>query len=318
MIQLPTLFQIIKEKDNYAQFSIEGLYPGYGVTIGNALRRVLLSSMEGAAVLEVKIKGVEHEFSTIPGVLEDVINICLNLKKLRFKIYTDEPQKATLQAKGKKEIKGGDFEIPSQLELVNKDLHIATLTSKDARLEMEILVGKGIGYEPVEERKKGKVEIGKILLDAVYTPIKRVSYKVENMRVGKRTDFDRLLLEIETDGNISPKESLLKAIEILVNHYQFLRENLQAFKRNEEKKEYFKEKPGEVKEEKNQDFLKIKVEDLDISNRSKNALLNAHLKTVGGILRKKEEDLLAIEGFGKKGIEELKRVLKKMELELKQ
>ena len=317
MIQLPTLFQIIKEKDNYAQFSIEGLYPGYGVTIGNALRRVLLSSMEGAAVLEVKIKGVEHEFSTIPGVLEDVINICLNLKKLRFKIYTDEPQKATLQAKGKKEIKGGDFEIPSQLELVNKDLHIATLTSKDARLEMEILVGKGIGYEPVEERKKGKVEIGKILLDAVYTPIKRVSYKVENMRVGKRTDFDRLLLEIETDGTISPKESLLKAIEILVNHYQFLRENLQAFKRNEEKKEYFKEKPGEVKEEKNQDFLKIKVEDLNISNRSKNALLNAHLKTVGGILRKKEEDLLAIEGFGKKGIEELKRVLKKMKLELK-
>ncbi len=215
MISLPKSFKISEKKDNFISFVVEGLYPGYGVTLGNALRRVLLSSLPGAAITEVKIKGVDHEFSTIPAVLEDVITICLNLKRLRFKIYSEESQKAILKAKGEKEITGNDFELPSQLELVNPEQHIASLTDKKANIEIEILVRKGIGYEPREMRNREKLEIGQLSLDAAYTPIKRVSFDVENMRVGERTDFDRLILNIETDGTIAPEEALLAATDIL-------------------------------------------------------------------------------------------------------
>lgn len=224
MIPLPSSPKIIEKKNNEAIFEIEGLYPGYGVTIGNSLRRVLLSSLPGAAVTQVKIKGIQHEFSTIPGVLEDVITILLNLKQLRFKSFSEDPQKAFLKARGEKKVKGGDFEIPAQLELVNKDLHIATLTDKKAELEMEIQVEKGVGYEPVERRKKGKLEIGVIALDAIFTPVRKVSYQIENMRVGERTDFDRLFLNIETDGTLSPQEALVQASEILVKHFTLFSE----------------------------------------------------------------------------------------------
>jgi len=219
MIPLPLQPKIIEKKGNFARFEIEGLYPGYGVTVGNSLRRVLLSSLPGAAITQMKIKGVPHEFSTIPGVLEDVILIMQNLKQLRFKIFTDEPQKATLKVKGEKEVKGSDFELPAQAELVNKDCHIATLTDKKAELEMEIQIEKGLGYSPREARKKEKLEIGAIPVDAIFTPTKRVSYKIENMRVGERTDFDRLFLEIETDGTISPEEAVFLASDILVKHF---------------------------------------------------------------------------------------------------
>jgi DNA-directed RNA polymerase subunit alpha len=308
MIPLPNPPKIVEEKKNFICFMIEGLYPGYGVTIGNALRRVLLSSMEGAAVIQAKIKGVQHEFSTLPGVLEDVVEICLNLKKMRFKIYSDEPVLATLKIKGEKEVKGSDFKLPSQLELVNKDIHIATLTDKNANLEMEILVKKGIGYEPVEARKKEKLEIGTIALDGVYTPIRNVNYRVENMRVGERTDFNRLFVEIETDGTITPKEAFLKAIEILIKHFSLLFEK--------EKKEE-KKKTKRDKKAKKEDFSKLPIEQLGLSLRTANALSNAHIKTLSGLLRKKEEDLLALEGLGKKGIEEIKKSLKKLGLELK-
>lgn len=220
MIPLPLKPKIIQHKENKATFEIEQLYPGYGVTLGNSLRRVLLSSLEGAAVTQVKIKGVQHEFSTIPGVLEDVILIMLNLKQLRFKIFSTEPQKATLKVKGEKEVKGSDLKVPPQLELVNKDAHIATLTTKSAELDMEILVEKGLGYRPREAAKiKEKTEIGIIPLDAIFTPIRRVGFKVENMRVGERTDYDRLLLEIETDGSITPQEAFSGAAETLFEHY---------------------------------------------------------------------------------------------------
>ena len=224
MIPLPLKPKIIKKEKNKAVFEIEALYPGYGVTIGNSLRRVLLSSLPGAAVTQMKIKGIPHEFSTIPGILEDVIQIMLNLKQLRFKIYTEEPQKATLKVKGEKEVKGSDFEIPAQLELVNKECHIATLTDKKAELEMEIQVEKGIGYSPREARKKGKLEIGNIPLDAIFTPVRRVAFRVENMRVGERTDFDRLFLEVETDGTISPEEAFYQASDILVKHFSLFSE----------------------------------------------------------------------------------------------
>jgi len=222
MIPLPQPVKISEKKDNYVSFIIEGLYPGYGVTLGNALRRVLLSSLEGAAITQVKIKGVDHEFSTISGILEDVITICLNLKKLRFKIYSEEPQKAILKVKGEREITGNDLELPSQLEIVNSEQHIANLTDKKANLEMEILIKKGIGYESKEMRDKDKLGVGELSLDATYTPIKRVSFDVENMRVGERTDFDRLILNIETDGTTTPEKALLGATEILDEHFSLI------------------------------------------------------------------------------------------------
>jgi len=167
----------------------------------------------------MKITGIQHEFSTIPGVLEDVIEIILNLKQLRFKLFTSESQKARLKVKGEKEVKASDFELPSQVEIVNKTAHIATLTAKSAELEMEIQIEKGLGYQPRESRENEKLEIGEISLDSIFTPVKRVSYQVENMRVGKRTDFDRLNLEVETDGQLSPEEAFSQASEILVKHF---------------------------------------------------------------------------------------------------
>ncbi|MDI6591377.1 MAG: DNA-directed RNA polymerase subunit alpha [Patescibacteria group bacterium] len=246
IIPLPLQPKVIEKKGNRAIFEIEALYPGYGVTIGNSLRRVLLSSLPGAAVTQMKIKGVPHEFSTIPGVLEDVISIMLNLKQLRFKIFTDEPQKATLKVKGEKEVKGSDFEFPPQVELVNKNAHIATLTDKKAELEMEIQIGKGLGYQPRESRKKEKLEIGTIPIDSIFTPIKRVAYRIENMRVGERTDFDRLFLEIETDGTITPEEALAEASEILVKHFSLFSESLKKEASSSKKltEKHEKEKKG--------------------------------------------------------------------------
>ena len=237
MIPLPLQPKIIEKKENWARFEIEALYPGYGVTIGNSLRRVLLSSLPGAAVTQMKIKGVPHEFSTIPGVTEDVILIMLNLKQLRFRIYAEEPQKARLIVKGEKEVKASDFELPAQVELVNKDAHIATLTQKSSELDMEIQIEKGIGYLPREAKKKTnapaqeKLEIGVIPLDAVFAPVRRVSYKVENMRVGERTDFDRLFLEIKTDGTYTPEAAFFQASEILVKHFSLFTEALAEVKK---------------------------------------------------------------------------------------
>lgn len=306
MIPLPLKPKLIEKKGNSATFEVEALYPGYGVTIGNTLRRVLLSSLPGAAITSVKIKGVSHEFSTIPGVLEDVVIIMLNLKQLRFKIYSDEPQKAQLKVKGEREVRGADFELPSQVELINKDAKIATITDKKTELEMELLIEKGLGYQPVEKRKKGKSEIGVIPIDAIFTPVKRVSFNIENMRVGERTDFDRLRIEIETDGTITPEKAIGQAAEILVKHFSLIEE---SFKEVEEKPE-IKVAPEET--------LKTKVEDLKISKRTLHALQKNDIKTVGGILRRGEKSLLELEGMGEKGIKEIKKVLKKLNLELKE
>ncbi len=237
MIPLFSKPKVISEKENQAVFEIESLYPGYGVTIGNSLRRVLLSSLPGAAVTKMKIKGnnnvIPHEFSTIPGVFEDVIQIMLNLKKLRFKVFSDEPQQAILKAKGEKDVTGKDFQMPSQLELMNKNEHIASLTDKKADLEIEIEVEKGIGYVPRESRKRGKLGIGEILIDAIYTPVRKVGYQVENMRVGERTDFDKLIMEVQPDGTISPQSAVSQAAQILLDHFSLIN---QSFIEPEEKK----------------------------------------------------------------------------------
>ena len=306
MISYPRPPKVIEKKDNRATFEIEALYPGYGVTIGNSLRRVLLSSLPGAAVTQVKIKGAQHEFSTISGIKDDVMSILLNLKQLRFKIYTDEPQKAVLKVKGEKKVKGSDFELPSQGELVNKNLHITTLTEKSAKLEMEIKIERGVGYLPVERREKEKLEIGVIPLDAIFTPVKRVAYRVENMRVGERTDFDRLILEVETDGTITPEEAFFKTSEVLTKHFSLFGKKFRP-----------KEVPAEEEKRPKKGVKEIKIEDLDVSTRTSNSLSDSNIKTVAGILKKSEKDILELKGIGKKGLKEIKKALKKLGLELK-
>jgi len=238
---------------------IENLYPGYGVTIGNSLRRVLLSSLEGAAITQVKIKGATHEFSTLPGVLEDVVSILLNLKQARFRLYGEEPQKATLKVKGEKEVTCADFEVPASLELITKDLLLAHVTERSAELDMEIQVEKGIGYVPAEERKKEKQEIGSITLDAIFTPIKRVSSKVENMRVGDRTDFNRVTLEIETDGTLTPEEAFFQATEILLKQFEVVKSGVQGVvEANLESLKQAKEVESEKKPKAQTKKLKVK------------------------------------------------------------
>jgi DNA-directed RNA polymerase subunit alpha len=222
MLQLPSEPRLISKTDNRAVFEIAPLYPGYGITVGNTLRRVLISSLEGAAITSVKIKGVDHEFSAIPGVLEDVIEIILNLKKIRFKLFKNEPVVVTLSAKGEGEITAGNIKTTSDVQVINKDQHIATITDKKTELEMEMVIERGIGYVPVEQRKREKLSIGEIAIDGIFTPIKNVNFTVENIRVGGRTDYNKVLLDIETDGSISPEEALKKASQILIDHFTII------------------------------------------------------------------------------------------------
>lgn len=209
----------VSEDDKNGVFEIEGLYTGYGLTIGNALRRVLLSSIPGAAITQVKIKGVGHEFSTIPHVIEDVVEICLNLKKIRFRAFVDEPQILTLKVKGEKEVTAEDIEANSNVEVISKDAHIATISGKSGELDLELTVERGLGYVPVEARKTEKLAIGVIALDAIFTPVIKVSFTVENMRVEDRTDYNLLRLAIETDGSLTPSAALRKSSKILQDHF---------------------------------------------------------------------------------------------------
>ncbi len=209
----------ISEDEKKGIFEIEGLYTGYGLTIGNALRRILLSSIPGAAVTQIKIANVKHEFTTLPGVLEDIIEIIFNLKKVRFGFHADEPQILTVEAKGEKTITAKDIKTSSLVEVINPDAHIATLTDKKAEFKMEITVEKGLGYVPVEERKTEKTPIGVVAIDAVFTPVMKVNFDIENMRVGEHTDYNRLKLAIETDGSITPSEAIRKASNILGDHF---------------------------------------------------------------------------------------------------
>lgn len=231
MIKLPEKPRVILREGNRAVFEIDGLYPGYGITIGNALRRILLSSLEGAAITMLKMKGVSHEFSTIPGVMEDTVDLLLNIKQVRLRLFGDEPQKISLKVKGKRDVTAGDIKTPTQVEVVNTDLHVATLTAKNADFDMEMTVEKGFGYVPVEGRKRGgKLEVGTIAVDAIFTPMRKVSYEVENMRVGDRTDYNRLRLHIETDGTISPESALANSLAVLRDQVQAIEEGLAEIK----------------------------------------------------------------------------------------
>lgn len=252
-IPLPTNLEIKEAKGNKAIAVIEPCYPGYGVTLGNALRRVLLSSIEGAAITAFKVKGASHEFSTLPHVKEDLVEIILNLKKIRLQVFSDEPVKLNLKVKGEKIVTAGDIEKNAQVEIISTDAKILTLTDKNAEIEMEITAFKGRGYVTVEERAKEKIDLGTIIIDAIYSPMVNVGFEVESMRVGEKTDFDRLILKLETDGSINPKDALQKASEILVKHFEFVLNGGKAPKETEEieEKEALteneEEKPAKVK-----------------------------------------------------------------------
>lgn len=318
-IPLPQKPKIILEEGNRAVFEIEGLYPGYGQTIGNSLRRVLLSSIEGAAITSFKIEGVGHEFSTLEGVKEDIVDLTLNLKLMRFRMHEKEPVAITLSASGEKEVWGKDFKAPSQVEIVTPDVHIATLTSKKAKLDIEATVESGLGYVPTEARSKEKVEVGTISIDAAFSPVRHVNYEVENMRVGDRTDYNRLRLHIETDGSINPREALQAAVRILVEQFG---EFAQGF--TEEEKQDSETAPGDSQEktpsvsEGEEEVMKTKLDTLKLSSRTLNALREAGIKTVGGLSRKKESSLQEIGGLGEKGMQEIKKALGNFGITLRQ
>lgn len=211
----------VSEDSKNGVFEIEGLFAGYGLTIGNAIRRALLSSLPGAAVTEIKIKNVPHEFSTLPGLKEDIVELALNFKKLRFRLHVDEPQVLALKMKGETDVTAGDIELNSNVEMINPEEVLAHLTAKDAEIDIEVKVERGLGYIPVEARKsEGRLPIGTIAIDALFTPVQRVNYTIEDMRVGDRTDYNRLRLEISTDGSISPSSALHKASNILKDHFE--------------------------------------------------------------------------------------------------
>lgn len=210
----------ISDDGKVGVFHIEGLYTGFGLTLGNTLRRALLSSLPGAAITQLKIKGAKHEFSTIPGLKEDVVELTLNFKKVRFKFFTDEPQILSLKVKGEKEVKAGDIKTNPQVEIVNPDLHLATITDKKTELDIELTVEKGLGYLPVAEQKFERLPVGTIVIDAIFSPITKVNCSVENMRVGERTDYNRLKIEIETDGSIFPSQALHKTANVLKDHFE--------------------------------------------------------------------------------------------------
>lgn len=223
MSQLDSAVSIktVSEESKRGVFEIEGLFAGYGLTVGNALRRTLLSSLKGAAVTEFKVRNAPHEFSTLPGVKEDLIELLLNFKRLRFRMHTDEPHVLSLNVKGEKTVTAGDINADEEVEIMNPDEVIAHLTSKDAELNVEIKVERGLGYSPVESRKEqARLAVGTIAVDSIFTPVQRVNYTVDNMRVGERTDYNRLHLEIETDGSVSPSEALKQSVEILKNHFE--------------------------------------------------------------------------------------------------
>ena len=302
-------------KINRAVFEIEGLWPGYGQTIGNALRRILLSSLEGAAITSVKTEGVQHEFSTLPGMLEDMVEVTLNLKRVRFRMHGPGPYTATLSVKGERDVTAADIKTPSQLEVVNPDQHIATLTDKKAALIMDLAVERGVGYQPVEARQKEKVEIGTIALDAAFSPLRLVNYEVENMRVGERTDFNRVRFHIETDGSISSRGAFSAASKILQDQFTVLAGALAERERQAEPDAEAAAAPvpagetGEAAESFEDQVLKKRVEDLELSTRTLNTLLESGVKTVGMLAKKTEKKLREIEGMVNKGVVEVKKAL---------
>ena len=291
----------------FGKFVCEPLERGFGMTIGNSLRRVLLSSLQGAAIVSVKIEGVLHELTTIPGVVEDVSDIILNLKEVRLKLHGDPPRTVRVEAKGEGVVKAGDIITDGQVDVLNPDQHIATL-SRDANLRMEMVVEMGKGYVPAERNKDEAQVIGVIPIDAVFSPIRKVNYIVTNARVGQRTDYDKLTFELWTDGSVDPQDAIAYAAKIL-------KDQLTIFINFEEEEEEAPE-TEERSDKKLNDNLFRSVDELELSVRSSNCLKNANIHLIGELVQKTEAEMLKTKNFGRKSLNEIKEILSEMGLSL--
>jgi DNA-directed RNA polymerase subunit alpha len=289
-----------KTQGNYASYDIEPLEAGYGMTLGNALRRVLLSSLPGAAVTSIRIEGVQHEFQDIPNVMEDVTDIVLNVKQLRLRSFSDHPVSMRLEVSGERTVTAADIMVPSTVEIVNPDLHIATLDNDNAHLEMELVVETGRGYVPADSKEDQP--IGVIPVDAIYTPVQKVNYTVEHTRVGQMTNFDKIVLEITSDGTITPDEALRQSADILVRHFTQL-SNYRAVLASEQDKPPLSSLPIPQK------IYDTPIEELDLSVRAYNCLKRSNITKVGQVLSMNEEDLLGVRNFGEKSLMELRERL---------
>ena len=307
-IEKPTINKYIDEDGNYGKFVVEPVERGYGTTLGNALRRILLSSLPGAAVTSVKIDGVLHEFSTIPGVKEDVTEIILNLKKLAIRLNGDNTKRVIINAVGPKEVTAADIIGDSDIEIFNPDLHIATL-EENATLVMEVNLARGRGYVPAEMNKTESTPISVIPVDSIYTPVRKVNFTVENTRVGQVTDYDRLVLEIWTDGSITPEEGVSIGAKIMQEHLNLfiqLTDTTGTMEIMVEKEEDQKEKA-----------LEMTIEELELSVRSFNCLKRAAINTVEELTQKSEEDMMKVRNLGKKSLDEVKAKLEELGLGLR-
>ncbi|GIN22797.1 MAG TPA: DNA-directed RNA polymerase subunit alpha [Bacillus bacterium] len=298
----------ISEDARYGKFVVEPLERGYGTTLGNSLRRILLSSLPGAAISSIQIEGVQHEFSTVEGVVEDVTSIILNLKKLALKIYSDEEKTLEIDVQGEGKVKGSDIMHDSDVEILNPDLHIATL-SANANFRVRMTAQRGRGYTPADLNKRDDLPIGVIPIDSIYTPVSRVNYQVENTRVGQMTNYDKLSLDVWTNGSISPEEAISLGAKILTEHLNIfvgLTDEAQHAEIMVEKEEDQKEK-----------VLEMTIEELDLSVRSYNCLKRAGINTVQELANKTEEDMMKVRNLGRKSLEEVKGKLDELGLELR-
>ena len=302
----------ISEDNRYGKFVCEPLERGYGTTLGNSLRRILLSSLPGAAITSIRIDGVLHEFSTIPGVRDDVTNIVLNLKSLCLKMHSEEPRVLRLDIKGEKEVTAADIITDPDVEILNPDLHIATL-NEDGELHMEMTVERGKGYVAAEKNKKPDHVIGVIPIDSIFSPIQRVNYTVQDTRVGNVTDYDKLILDVWTDGSIRPEEGVSRAAAILISHFKLF-QNMAGIPEIEEEEEIAPPEPEEPDASK---VLETTIDDLDLSVRSFNCLKRANINTVADLVSKTEEDMMKVRNLGRKSLEEVKKKLEEYDLTLK-
>lgn len=300
--------ECIEADERYGKFVVEPLERGYGITLGNSLRRVLLSSLPGAAITSIRMDGVLHEFSTIPGVMEDVSEIILNLKSLALKIHTDEPQTIRIEAQGETEVKAGDIITNPDVEILDPDMHIATLMA-DGKLNMELTVERGRGYIPATKNKKPGQIIGVIPIDSIFTPVHKVNYTVDDTRVGQVTNYDKLTIELWTDGSINPREALSLASKILTEH-------LNLFLGLTDYIESIGTIMVQKKEEENK-LLEMSIEELDLSVRSYNCLKRAGINTVEDLTKRSEEDMMKVRNLGKKSLEEVRNKLNSLGLDFK-
>jgi DNA-directed RNA polymerase subunit alpha len=292
--------------DRYGRFTIDPLERGFGLTLGNALRRVLLSSLQGAAIVSVRIDGVLHEFSTLPGVIEDVTEIILNLKQVRLKLHGDGPKKGTFEARGKGEVRAGNLIVDSEIEVLNPDLHIATL-NKDGDLRMEVEIDGGRGYVSADQHSQNDRPIGVIPIDSMFSPVTKVNYQVETTRLGQRIDYDKLTIDVWTDASILPSDAVAFAAKILRDHFSL-------FIHFEEPIETEVDEPVSEDVERIRRLLDKSVEELELSVRSSNCLRAAEIKTIGDLVQKSEQEMLKYRNFGRKSLKEIQDILGEMGL----